>query len=166
MQLQKLAVSVSSQHPCPEEASRSRSTSRCYRPAGIGHMAGCRLVTMLVGSRGRVGLVTPTGPNGHLPALFGGPFHVQLGECFLSVESLVLREIVPTRRSARPQTRNIGHRSPPGSNGDLRPAGGGPGGPMWSQGHLVWWRASPTGTGAGSSVCSTYTCTGWLLPMG
>ena len=31
------------------------------------------------GSRGRVGLVTPT-PNGHLPALFGGPFHVQLGE--------------------------------------------------------------------------------------
>ena len=32
---------------------------------------------MLVGSRGRVGLVTPT-PNGHLPALFGGPFHVQL----------------------------------------------------------------------------------------
>jgi hypothetical protein len=42
-------------------------------------MAGCRLVTMLVGSRGRVGLVTPT-PNGHLPALFGGPFHVQPGE--------------------------------------------------------------------------------------
>ena len=40
-------------------------------PAGIGYMAGCRLVTMLVGSRGRVGLVTPT-PNGHLPALFGG----------------------------------------------------------------------------------------------
>jgi hypothetical protein len=33
-------------------------------------MAGCRLVTMLVGSRGRVGLVTPT-PNDHLPALFG-----------------------------------------------------------------------------------------------
>jgi hypothetical protein len=48
-------------------------------PAGIGYMAGCRLVTMLVGSRGRVGLVTPT-PNGYLPALFGGPFHVQLGE--------------------------------------------------------------------------------------
>jgi hypothetical protein len=48
-------------------------------PAGIGYMAGYRLVTMLVGSRGRVGLVTPT-PNGHLPALFGGPFHVQLGE--------------------------------------------------------------------------------------
>ena len=48
-------------------------------PAGIGYMAGCRLVNMLVGSRGRVGLVTPT-PNGHLPALFGGPFHVQLGE--------------------------------------------------------------------------------------
>jgi hypothetical protein len=43
------------------------------------HMAGCRLVTMLVGSRGRVGLVTPT-PNGHLPALCGGPFHVQPGE--------------------------------------------------------------------------------------
>jgi hypothetical protein len=42
-------------------------------------MADCRLVTMLVGARGRVGLVTPT-PNGHLPALFGGPFHVQLGE--------------------------------------------------------------------------------------
>jgi hypothetical protein len=42
-------------------------------------MADCRLVTMLVGSRGRVGLVTPT-PNGHLPAQFGGPFHVQLGE--------------------------------------------------------------------------------------
>jgi hypothetical protein len=48
-------------------------------PAGIGYMAGCRLVTMLVGSRGRVGSVTPT-PHGHLPALFGGPFHVQLGE--------------------------------------------------------------------------------------
>jgi hypothetical protein len=48
-------------------------------PAGIGYMACCRLVTMLVGSRGRVGLVTPT-PNGHLPALLGGPFHVQLGE--------------------------------------------------------------------------------------
>jgi hypothetical protein len=48
-------------------------------PAGIGYMAGCRLATVLVGSRGRVGLVTPT-PNGHLPALFGGPFHVQLGE--------------------------------------------------------------------------------------
>jgi hypothetical protein len=44
-------------------------------PAEIGYMADCRLVTMLVGSRGRVGLVTPT-PNGHLPALFGGPFHV------------------------------------------------------------------------------------------
>jgi hypothetical protein len=42
-------------------------------------MSGCRLVNMLVGPRGRVGLVTPT-PNGHLPALFGGPFHVQLGE--------------------------------------------------------------------------------------
>jgi hypothetical protein len=45
-------------------------------PAGIGYMAGCRLITMLVGSRGRVGLVTPT-TNGHLPALFGGPFHVR-----------------------------------------------------------------------------------------
>jgi hypothetical protein len=44
-------------------------------PAGIGYiyMAGCWLVTVLVGSRGRVGLVTPT-PNGNLPALFGGPF--------------------------------------------------------------------------------------------
>ena len=48
-------------------------------PAEIGYMADCRLVTMLVGSRGRVGLVTPT-PNGHLPALFEGPFHVQLEE--------------------------------------------------------------------------------------
>jgi hypothetical protein len=48
-------------------------------PAGIEYMAGCRLVVMLVvGFRGRVGLVTPT-PTGHLPALFGGPFHVQLG---------------------------------------------------------------------------------------
>jgi hypothetical protein len=46
-------------------------------PAGIGCMAGCRLVAMLVAFRGRVGLVTPT-PNTHLPALFGGPFHVQL----------------------------------------------------------------------------------------
>jgi hypothetical protein len=36
------------------------------------------VVTVLVGSRARVGLVTPT-PNGHLPALFGGPFRVQLG---------------------------------------------------------------------------------------
>jgi hypothetical protein len=42
-------------------------------------MAGCWLVTLLVGSRGRIGLATPT-PNGHLPALFGGLFHVQLGE--------------------------------------------------------------------------------------
>jgi hypothetical protein len=46
-------------------------------------MAGCWLiiyaVLVLVGSRGRVGLVAPT-PNGHLPALFGGPFRVQLGE--------------------------------------------------------------------------------------
>ena len=50
-------------------------------PAGIGYVAGSWLVTMLVGARarGRVGLVTPT-PNGHLPALFGGPFHVQLRE--------------------------------------------------------------------------------------
>jgi hypothetical protein len=53
-------------------------------PAGIGYMAGCRLVTMLMGSRGRVGLVTPT-PDGHLPALFGGPFHVNWGIGFLSV---------------------------------------------------------------------------------
>jgi hypothetical protein len=54
--------------------------SRCYRPGSrIGYMAGCRLVIVLVGPRGRVGLVTPT-PNGHLPALFGGRFHVQLGE--------------------------------------------------------------------------------------
>jgi hypothetical protein len=43
-------------------------------PAGIVHMAGCGLVAVLVGPRGRVGLVTPT-PNGHLPALslFGAP---------------------------------------------------------------------------------------------
>jgi hypothetical protein len=42
-------------------------------------MDGCRLVIMLVGSQGRVGLVTLT-PNGHLPALFGGPFFfIQLG---------------------------------------------------------------------------------------
>jgi hypothetical protein len=47
--------------------------------AGIGSMAGWRLVDMLLGSRDLVRLVTPT-PNGHLPALFGGPFHVQLGE--------------------------------------------------------------------------------------
>jgi hypothetical protein len=40
-----------------------------------------RLVIMLVGPRGRVGLATRT-PNGHLPALFGGPFHLQLGACF------------------------------------------------------------------------------------
>jgi hypothetical protein len=50
-------------------------------PAGIGYVAGCRLVTVLVGSRGRVGLVTPI-PNGHLPALFGGPFHAKPGEWF------------------------------------------------------------------------------------
>jgi hypothetical protein len=53
-------------------------------PAGIGYMAGCWWVIMLVGSRGRVGLVIPI-PNGHLPALFGGPFHVQLGSVSLSV---------------------------------------------------------------------------------
>jgi hypothetical protein len=57
----------------------SGAISKSMLPAGIGYMAGCRLLNMLVGSRGRVGLVTPT-PNGHLPALFGGPFHVQLGE--------------------------------------------------------------------------------------
>jgi hypothetical protein len=39
---------------------------------------------VLVGSRGRVGLVTPT-PNGHLPAPFGGPFHVRWGSGGLSV---------------------------------------------------------------------------------
>jgi hypothetical protein len=53
---------------------RRHLVSRCYRP---GYMAGCRLVTMLVVSRGRVGLVTPT-PNGYLPALFGVPFHVYI----------------------------------------------------------------------------------------
>jgi hypothetical protein len=47
-------------------------------PARTGHMAGCRLVVVLVGPRGWVGSVTPT-PNGHPPALFGGLFHVQLG---------------------------------------------------------------------------------------
>jgi hypothetical protein len=65
------------------------------------------------------------------------------------------------RRSGRPEGGYFGHCEPPGSRGGLRPAGGGPGGPMWSQGHLVWWRASPTGTGAGSSVSSAYT---WLAP--
>jgi hypothetical protein len=45
--------------------------------AWIGYLAGCRLVNMLVGSQDRVGLVTPT-PNGHLPALFGGPFRGKL----------------------------------------------------------------------------------------
>jgi hypothetical protein len=60
----------------PVEASRSQ----CCRPgSGIWLVVGWLSVILLVGSRGRVGLVTPT-PNGHLPALFGGPFHVQLGE--------------------------------------------------------------------------------------
>jgi hypothetical protein len=35
-------------------------------------------LVMVLAGRGRVGLVTPT-PNGHLPALFGGPFHVTTG---------------------------------------------------------------------------------------
>jgi hypothetical protein len=49
----------------------------------------------------------------------------------------------------------------PGSSGDLRPAGGGPGGPTWSQGHLVRWRASPTGASASSFASSPYK---WLAP--
>jgi hypothetical protein len=41
---------------------------------------------------------------------------------------------------------------------DLRPGGGGPGGPTWLQGHLVrWrWRASPTGASASSFASSPY----------
>jgi hypothetical protein len=39
---------------------------------------------------------------------------------------------------------------------DLRPVGGGPGGPAWSQGHLVRWRASPTGASASSFASSPY----------
>jgi hypothetical protein len=57
----------------------ARSTGRDWVWLQPYMAAGCRLVTMLVGSRGRVGLITPT-PNGHLPVLFGGPFHVQLEE--------------------------------------------------------------------------------------
>jgi hypothetical protein len=46
----------------------SGGTDESMLPAGIGHVAGCRLVTVLVGSQDRVELATPT-PNGHLPAL-------------------------------------------------------------------------------------------------
>jgi hypothetical protein len=34
-------------------------------------------------SRGRAGLVTPTPNNGHLPALVGGSFHVQLERVYV-----------------------------------------------------------------------------------
>jgi hypothetical protein len=50
----------------------SGGTWKPMLPAGIGYVAGCRLVAVLVGWGLEVGLVTPT-PNGHLPALFGGP---------------------------------------------------------------------------------------------
>ena len=63
--------------------------------------------------------------------------------------------------SGRPEGGYFGPRSPPGSSGDLRPAGGGPGGPTWSQGHLVRWRASPTGASASSFASSPYK---WLAP--
>jgi len=65
------------------------------------------------------------------------------------------------RRSGRPEGGYFGHRSPPGSRVDLRPAGGGPGGPTWPQGHLVRWRASPTGASASSFASSPYK---WLAP--
>ena len=53
------------------------------------------------------------------------------------------------------------HPAPHGPSGHLRPAGGGPGGPTWSQGHLVRWRASPTGASASSFASSPYK---WLAP--
>jgi hypothetical protein len=59
--------------PSPSQAnSRSSTGMKTNRQPTTSHI-------MLMGSRGRVRLVTPT-PNGHLPALFGGPFHLQLGE--------------------------------------------------------------------------------------
>jgi hypothetical protein len=79
-------------------------------PAGIGHMAGCRLINILVGSRRRVGLATPT-PNGHLPARFGGPFHisrtnggVDLGLC--NREETCLEVLSPQHQTAMYETYN------------------------------------------------------------
>jgi hypothetical protein len=78
-------------------------------PAGIGYIAGCRLVTMLVGSRGRVGLVTPT-PNGHLPALFGGVGFCPLDRAVGVNPELSLREetrlgvLVPQHQTAMYET--------------------------------------------------------------
>jgi hypothetical protein len=53
------------------------------------------------------------------------------------------------------------HPAPPGSSGQLGWTGGGPGGPTWSQGHLVRWRASPTGASASSFASSPHK---WLAP--
>jgi hypothetical protein len=53
------------------------------------------------------------------------------------------------------------HPAPHGSSGQLGWAGGGPGGPTWSQGHLVRWRASPTSASASSFASSPYK---WLAP--
>ena len=53
------------------------------------------------------------------------------------------------------------HPAPHGPSGQLGWAGGGPGGPTWSQGHLVRWRASPTGASASSFASSPYK---WLAP--
>jgi hypothetical protein len=36
------------------------------------------------------------------------------------------------------------HLAPHWPRGGLKPSGGGPGGPTWPLGHLVWWRQSPT----------------------
>jgi hypothetical protein len=53
------------------------------------------------------------------------------------------------------------HPAPRGSSGQLGWAGGGPGGPTWSHGHLVRWRASPTGASASSFASPPYK---WLAP--
>jgi hypothetical protein len=65
------------------------------------------------------------------------------------------------RRSGRPEGGYFGHCEPPGSRVDLRPVGGGPGGPTWSQGHLVRWWATPTGASTSSFASSPYK---WLAP--
>jgi hypothetical protein len=53
--------------------------------------------------------------------------------------------------------------APHGPSGQLGWAGGGlAGGPTWSQGHLVRWRASPTGGASASSFASSPSK--WLAP--
>jgi hypothetical protein len=64
-------------------------------------------------------------------------------------------------RTGRPEAEISPHPASHLSSGQLGWAGGDPGGPSWSQGHLVRWRASPTGASASSFASSPYS--GWRL---